>query len=85
MRLECIICAKKDGRKSGINCNECGLYYHKICLNLPIDQFKFLVEANEFTCQACKNLDLNYVYKPTPVSKDCLACLKTQNKSNYFM
>jgi hypothetical protein len=68
---------EKDGRKSGLECKGCGLYFHKICLNLPTEHFKFLLEANEYTCQARKNFHQNFSYNPPVVSKDCLARLKT--------
>jgi hypothetical protein len=77
MRTTCIVCSKKDGRRSGLNCKECILYFHKICLNLETNDFKFLKEADEYTCQACRFSVLNYTYKTVPISNECAACLKT--------
>jgi hypothetical protein len=76
-KISCIACTKSDGRKLGIICTSCGLFYHKICINMSQSDYTFLIESNEFTCNACKYLNFNYTNRGFSISNDCHACFKT--------
>jgi len=76
LKVNCTSCSKKDGRKLGLFCCNCGLYYHKTCVNLDSTSYQFLIESNEYICLPCKFKDNTSIIKPVVISRDCNSCLK---------
>lgn len=80
MSLGCIICVKNDRRKLGLSCVDCGLYYHRSCLNLDREEFKLLLESESFTCLSCKQNNSHIVIPSSQFAADCLVCMRSDKR-----